>query len=121
MIGLLRSPAAADIDLISIMSYDAGPSYRPDEAFQAYRSYWRGPLALGVAVTQSVPGDPRFTLSRIQQMLAGIMGDPKAGAMLYALLVESPGPPGPDNPDYRAQATAICIILGKQGCDASLP
>jgi len=120
-LALLRSPALAALDLLSIMSYDAGPAFRPDQAFRAYRAYWKGPLALGVQVMPGASGSPRFTLDYTVRMLDGVLGDPAAGAMLYALREEPPGPRGPDNPDYRDLSVAICVTLGLADCAAHMP
>lgn len=121
MRAMLRAPEAAGIDLVSIMSYDAGPTYRPDEAFRAYRSLWRGPLALGIAVMPSEAGGPRFTVERTVKVLAPVLADAKGGAMLYGLGLVPPGPPGPENPDYRSLALTICVTLGRTGCDEPVP
>ncbi|MGA0562245.1 glycoside hydrolase family 18 protein [Ancylobacter sp. VNQ12] len=121
LLGLFASAAARDLDLVSIMSYDAGPAYDATQAFRAYRSVWKGPLALGIAVMPSGHGDGRFTVERTARLLHAVAGDPLAGAMLYALLEVPPGPPGPDNPDYRALSVAICVSLELPGCDAPLP
>ncbi|MDF2619535.1 MAG: glycoside hydrolase family 18 [Xanthobacteraceae bacterium] len=121
MLALLRSPAAAELDLVSIMSYDAGPSYRPAQAFRAYRAVWKGPLALGIPVMPATNGGPRFTIDYTAKTLSAVLSDPGAGAMLYALREEPPGPPGPDNPDYRSLAALICVTLEKPGCDAAMP
>ncbi|MCS0504463.1 glycosyl hydrolase family 18 protein [Ancylobacter mangrovi] len=118
MLALLRSPAAGTLDLVSIMSYDAGPSYRPEDAFRAYRALWKGPLALGVQVEPGTNGGPRFTLAYTWSILAAVADDPLAGAMLYALELE---PPGPDNPDYRSLAAAICVTLDLADCSAPVP
>ena len=121
LLGLFASPAARELDLVSIMSYDAGPAYDPAQAFRAYRAVWKGPLALGISVMPSSQGGPRFTVARTAQLLRTVANDPLAGAMLYALLETPPGPPGPDNPDYRALSVAICVSLARPGCDAPLP
>ena len=63
MLGLLRSPVAREIDAISIMGYDAGPSFDPVRAALAYRHYWPGALAVGVPVLAGTNGGPRFTES----------------------------------------------------------
>lgn len=118
---LLRPPVSEALDLVSIMSYDAGPAFRPDEAFRAYRTYWKGPLALGIEVMPGSEGSPRFTLDYTARTLAMVMGDPRAGAMLYALREVPPGPPGPDNPDYRALAVAICVTMNLKDCAAHMP
>ncbi|MCL8383676.1 glycoside hydrolase family 18 protein [Xanthobacter aminoxidans] len=121
MRAMLKAPEAQGIDLVSIMSYDAGPTYSPEEAFRAYRSLWRGPLALGIAVMPSEAGGPRFTIDRTARLLIQVMADPKAGAMLYGLGLVPPGPTSPDNPDYRSLSLAICVTLERPGCDQPVP
>lgn len=116
MLGLLRAPEAAMIDLVAIMSYDAGPLYQPLEAFRAYRALWRGPLALGFAVLPPTQGEARQSLAGIAAQLGKLRADPQAGAMLYALNLTPPGPPGPDNPDAAALTTAICVSLDLGDC-----
>ncbi|WAC25928.1 glycoside hydrolase family 18 protein [Ancylobacter sp. SL191] len=116
MIALLRAPEAAMLDLVAIMSYDAGPHYQPLEAFRAYRSLWKGPLALGIPVLPPTQGEKRVTLAGTAALMAALKPDPLGGAMLYALNLTPPGPPGPDNPDASALTTAICIGLELEGC-----
>ncbi|UDQ91861.1 hypothetical protein LJE71_07640 [Xanthobacter autotrophicus] len=121
MLALLRSPEAAGIDLVSVMAYDAGPTFRPDQAFRAYRALWKGPLALGFQVLPPENGGPRTSLEGIARLLAGLGDDPKAGAMLYAIGLTPPGPPGPDNPGYASFALAICASLNLADCAAPMP
>ncbi|NMN59820.1 hypothetical protein FHT36_003735 [Xanthobacter sp. SG618] len=121
MRAMLKSDAAANLDLVSVMAYDGGPTFQPEEAFRAYRSLWSGPLALGIPVMPSEFGDPRFTLERTARLLTGVLADPRAGAMLYAIGLVPPGPPGPDNPDYRSLALAICVTLELANCTAPVP
>ncbi len=116
MLALLRSPAAAHLDLVSIMSYDAGPQYDPGQAFAAYRHYWPGPLALGVQVPFDAERAPPHTLALAADLTRRAIADPKGGVMLYALQVAPPGPVGPGNPDFRMLAGAICQGLGRAAC-----
>ncbi|MFG1345271.1 glycoside hydrolase family 18 protein [Xanthobacter autotrophicus DSM 431] len=121
MLALLRSPAAAGIDLVSVMAYDAGPKFSPGEAFHAYRNYWRGPLALGIQVLPPQSGGPRDTVERTARMLSEVLRDPKGGAMLYGIGLKPPGATGPDNPDDVTLALTICVALGLEGCVAPVP
>lgn len=117
MLTLLRSPEAAQIDLVSIMAYDAGPSFDPVEAYAAYRHYWKGPLALGFQVMPSAVPGPRTTLDAVDRQIAGIRAlDPRAGAMLYALNETPPGSVGPDNPDAPLLLQQICRSFGRASC-----
>ena len=121
MLRLLRSPAAASLDLVSIMSYDAGPQFRPDQALRAYRAAWKGQLALGIQVLPGSSGGPRFTLGYTESVLRAVRNDPQAGAMLYALNEVPEGKPGPDNPDYRSLSAAICFSLELGDCAQPVP
>ncbi|MFG1420777.1 glycoside hydrolase family 18 protein [Roseixanthobacter liquoris] len=121
ILALLAAPVAGEIDLVSIMSYDAGPRYRPQEAFRAYRRLWKGPLMLGVQVMPSEAGGPRFTVDYTRRILGAVTSDPLAGAMLYAVRLTPPGVIGPDNPDDRYLAATICMALDLANCSAPMP
>lgn len=121
MLGLLRSPEAAGIDLLSVMAYDAGPAFRPDQAFRAYRAHWKGPLALGFQVLPPENGGSRTSIEGIVRLLSGVTADPQGGAMLYAIGLVPRGPPGPDNPGYASFALAICAALNLADCTAPMP
>lgn len=121
MLAMLRAPEAAGIDLVSVVAYDGGPRYQPQEAFRAYRAVWKGPLALGIPVMASRHGDARFTVERTARVLSDIRRDPQAGAMLYAVGEVPPGPAGPDNPDYRTLLLTICMSLELGDCTAPVP
>lgn len=117
MLNLLRSPSAAKIDLVSIMAYEAGPSFRPGIAFRAYRTYWDGPLAIGMPVVSTNDNLPALTA----RILESVTMRPRAGAMLYALQLSPPGAIGPDNPDGRMLAQRICVALDGEGCSQPVP
>lgn len=121
MLALLNSPTAAKLDLVSIMSYDAGPNYSPQEAFRAYRRVWKGPLLVGIQVEPGTSGGPRFTVDYTTRLLESVSSDPRAGAMLYALRLKPPGTIGPDNPDARYLAPAICAALDLKNCSEPVP
>lgn len=122
MLNLLRGPAAGSIDLVAIMAYEAGPAYKPWQAFQAYRAVWPGPLALGFHVPpQRQTNEPVHTLALIAELTAKVRQDPAGGAMLYSLSATPPGPISADNPDAPAAAATICHALGLQGCGQRLP
>ncbi|MFA5123798.1 glycoside hydrolase family 18 protein [Zavarzinia sp.] len=118
MLDLLRSPEAAEVDALSIMSYEAGPHYDPAEAFRAYRTLWKGPLAIGINVISTIPGDD-WSVPRIEALLPRLATpeDPQAGAMLYAVLEH----PADGSADGRAKLKAICRVLGLEGCAQGLP
>ncbi len=122
MLNLLRGPAAGSIDLVSIMAYEAGATYNPWDAFQAYRAVWPGPLVLGFHVPpQRQPNEPVHTLAFITDLTARVRQDPAGGVMLYSLSAVPPGPISPVNPDAKAAAATICRALDLQGCGQPLP
>ncbi|CAO3460404.1 glycosyl hydrolase family 18 protein [Azospirillum argentinense] len=120
ILNLLRSPQAAAIDLVSIMAYEGGPTFDPWQAWQAYRQVWKGPLALGVQVPPSQLGGPTYTVPLAEQLARNVAQDPQGGMMLYPLLGRPPGTLGPDNPDGRLLAQALCRGLGLDGCAETL-
>lgn len=116
MLDLLRAPEAAQIDALSIMSYDAGPELDPVQAFLAYRKYWRGPLAIGVNVNPIIAGGD-WTPEKVQNVLGLVAADPAAGGMLYAILQR-----GHDGrPNGRHQLQNLCRALALGGCDEIMP
>lgn len=121
MLSVLRSAAAREIDIVSVMAYDAGPRFDPARAFAAYRAVWDGPLLLGVAVRPADPGSPVPTADGVEHLMAGVRADPRAGAMLYALRVCAPETGCAPGADEAALAQAICRGLSRKGCDAPVP
>jgi hypothetical protein len=110
-LALLRSPAARDIDLVSIMAYDAGPGLDPAEAFRAYRAIFPGPLLLGVSV-QDTPLPASQRLAQVEG-LARRVARAGGGMMLYSLQMTS-------HHDRRgapfAAAMARAICRGLETC-----
>ena len=95
MLALLRHPVAATIDAVNVMSYDAGASYRSEQAAAAYRAAWPGTLLLGVAVPGLHASRPHATLRHAAAIGAIARTIPPAGVFIYGLLGESLGPDGP--------------------------
>lgn len=120
MLGLLRSPHARDIDLVSINAYDAGPTFDPLEAFQAYRAVWPGRLALGVEVRYAGGTGPFHSLARTEALARAVARDPMGGMMLYAWLMTPPRDGG-YSPDGAGLAGALCRGMARTGCDVVIP
>ena len=120
MLSVLRSPAASQLDLLSIDAYDAGPEYDPLEAFRAYRAVWHGPLALGVEVRRRDGSGPFFSSAQAE-MLASKVAPDGGGMMLYPLLAVPEGTKNPDAEDGRALSMAMCRGLGLTGCETPPP
>lgn len=120
MLPVLRSAGAADLDLLSINAYDAGPQFDPLESFRSYRDAWPGRLALGVEVAWKGGAGPFHRAGKAETLAREIVTDRRGGMMLYPLLaLPEGGPPG--SPDGRALAAALCRGMGLAGCDEAIP
>ena len=63
------------LDFINIMSYDAGNTYNPIEAFKSYRSYYKGPLLIGAEVPPEAWGGNVITLDKVNTYSKYILTD----------------------------------------------
>jgi chitinase len=54
------------LDWINIMSYDAGNSYSSTQAFDAYRSFYSGPLLIGFEIPPEAWGGHVLTLDKVK-------------------------------------------------------
>lgn len=120
MLPLLRSARSADLDLLSINAYDAGPHFDPMEAFSAYRTVWPGRLALGIEIQRDGGTGPFHSGSAVEKLAAEVVKDPLGGMMLYPLLA-LPGDAQRNAPTGSDLARAICRGLGSQSCAATIP
>lgn len=69
---LLKSDAKGQVDFINIMSYDASNAYNPIEAYQAYRSYFSGPLLIGFEVPPEAWGGHTVTIDEVNKIKGSI-------------------------------------------------
>jgi hypothetical protein len=119
MLGFLHSPAASDLDLLSIDAYDAGPQFEPLQAWRAYRALWHGPLTLGLAVQRRGGAGP-FPSESEAESLAGIVAkDPLGGMMVYPLLAIPDGGGSANRPDGLGLARAMCRGMKLADCTPS--
>jgi hypothetical protein len=83
MLGVLRSPEAALVDMLSIMAYDTGPEYDAMQAFSAYRAVWAGPLLVGVSLEAAalLPAAERLVGPR--HLMQRAAAEPAGGIMMY--------------------------------------
>ena len=69
------------LDFICLMSYDASPVYDPVTAFKAYRSYYNGPILIGVEVPPEAWGGHVITLSEVERYSKGVVSDNKTNGL----------------------------------------
>jgi chitinase len=119
MLGLLRSPTAADLDLLSIQAYDAGTRFDPLQAWGAYRALWHGPLALGLAVQRDDGAGPFPTEPEAETLAGTVASDPLGGMMIYPILGTPDGRGSAKRPDGLGLAKAMCRGMRLIRCDSA--
>jgi chitinase len=103
--------ASAALDLVNVMSYDAGNAYSPAQALQAYQHYFRGPIAMGIEVPPEAWGGHTETIAEIDALANTVATSGGAGLMLWSL--QKTG-------SAQQFATEICSGLGLSSCSAPL-
>jgi len=121
MLRFLRSPVAAELDMLSIDAYDAGPEFDPTQAFRAYRAVWAGPLALGLAVARRGGSGPFYSEADAELLARQVSRDPEGAMMVYPLLAEPEGARSDTLPNGRGLASSICRGMGLRGCATTEP
>jgi chitinase len=121
MLALLRSPAAADMDFVNVMAYDAGKSLQPAQAFQAYRQAYKGPVVMGVEVPKEDWGDHAYTLQEVETLAEVVHKDQGGGMMLWSLQKQPEKAISGAYPNASRMAQAICKKLELSGCEEPLP
>jgi chitinase len=103
--------ASAALDLVNVMSYDAGTSYSPAQALQAYQHYFSGRIAMGIEVPPEAWGGHVETLPEIDALAGAVVSSGGAGLMLWSLQKAGPA---------QQFATEACSQLGLGNCAAPL-
>jgi chitinase len=84
--------AGSLLDWINIMSYDASNTYDPCMAFDAYRSYFKGPLLLGAEVPPEAWGGHVITLKEIEIYSKKVLSDSQWNG-IFVWSLQKPGIP----------------------------
>ena len=103
--------AGSALDLVNVMSYDAGPSYSPTQALQAYQHYFSGKITMGIEVPPEAWGGHVTTLAEIDTLAAAVNASGAAGLMLWS--IQKPGP-------AQQFATEMCNKLALGGCSTPM-
>ena len=118
-LAMARSPAGQALDLINIMTYDAGnkasTGFDWQQSYEAHRAVWATQgIAVGVEVPPEAWGGNVITLAEVQQRAAFVKGvAQKAGMMVWSL--HKPG-----SPSAAQMFNAICTTLGLSSCSTPL-
>lgn len=70
---------------INLMSYDAGDTYSPTEAFDSVRSVYSGPIAMGFEVGTQGWGGHLLSQQELSSSIAHVKKDQKGGIMIWSL------------------------------------
>ena len=117
-LALLRSSAGPLLDWVNVMSFDAGPTYKPVEALEAYQNYFCGPVLMGVEVPPEAWGGHVYTIPEVRALADGVIAHKGGGMMMWEL--HKPGGGTESNPSAQMMATAVCEKLGLGNCSAPL-
>jgi chitinase len=86
MLDLLRDPRGSEqIDILSIMAYNAGSNYDPLESYDAFRNYFRGPIVIGFTPPPESWGDHSYSDGEVIDVLRAVLKKGAAGGMLFSL------------------------------------
>ena len=110
----MMNAVGSNLDQLNVMSYDAGTTYNPVEALEAYSYYFSGPVTLGVEVPPEAWGGSVLTLEALNRLTSAVVSRGTAGMMLWAIQKESSG----ITPTEVSQS--ICTNLGLQECSCPL-
>ena len=103
--------AGSALDLVNVMSYDAGPSFDPVQALHAYQHYFSGRVAMGIEVPPEAWGGHIQTIAEIDTLADAVNASNAAGLMLWSLQKEGPA---------QQFATEMCSKLGLVGCSTPM-
>ncbi len=125
MLPLLRSVTAKDINMVNVMSYDAGTSFDPVQALTAYANYYPGPISMGVEVPPEAWGGHVYDLCQVLQLSQAVKASATQrntvpGMMLWSIQKKPVGTASPTNPSAQMMATTICTNLGLSHCNQPL-
>jgi hypothetical protein len=89
------------------MAYDAGPTFRPLEAYAAYRSYFPGPILIGLTSPPEAWGGHEYSLAEAVGTIKAAMERGAEGAVVFAIGKPPPSHPGPMTPAVEDIITAL--------------
>ncbi|KDD71886.1 hypothetical protein H632_c4225p0, partial [Helicosporidium sp. ATCC 50920] len=106
----------SDLDFISIMSYDAGPTYQSTVALDAYSSYFSGSILVGMEVAPEAWGGHVISLSEVDTLCDYIKSKGTAGAMLWSAYKQASS----GTPSANQISQQVCKDFGLSNCDSPL-
>lgn len=125
-LNLLRSPEAALIDQLNVMSYSGGKNYDPKETLAAYQNYFQGKIAMGVHVPPE-PWPPEdaekyiYSIPKVRELTKAVLKNNADGIMLWSLQYPpSKNAPTAQDPNAEMIAQEVCKMLSLGDSEAPL-
>jgi len=115
----IAQPVGALVDILTVLAYDAGPTFDPSQAYLAYSSLWRQRrLLLGMTLPPDAQGGLSYTAPRMRFYASTVTASSFGGVALYGVNAPSNGKTGAtlNFPDGAMAMTYICHGLGRGGC-----
>ncbi|KDD72609.1 hypothetical protein H632_c3129p0, partial [Helicosporidium sp. ATCC 50920] len=109
--------AGNDLDIVNIMSYDAGNSYDPKEALDAYTHYFSGKVLLGLEVAPEAWGGHVISNAEVDSLAAYVKQKGTAGMMLWAAYKQAQA----GTPTVAQISSRVCNALGMWDCATPMP
>ncbi|GBF95961.1 chitinase [Raphidocelis subcapitata] len=118
-LAMAKSTAGQSLDLINIMSYDAGSitstGFDPKESFRAHRAVWpNAAVALGVEVPPEAWGGNIVTLNQVSDFAKYVRTNGGAGMMLWSLHKKG-------TPSAQGILTRSCTVMNMTSCSTLIP
>ncbi|KAL4447578.1 hypothetical protein ABPG75_004797 [Micractinium tetrahymenae] len=101
------------LDILNVMSYDASNAFNAKEAYDAYRSLFKGQILMGVEVPPEAWGGHVITVPEAQDLTAYVMAHGGDGMMIWSLQKSG-------TPSAQTLSTTICNTLGMGSCSDPL-
>ncbi|KDD74726.1 hypothetical protein H632_c1110p1 [Helicosporidium sp. ATCC 50920] len=110
--------AGSNLDMINIMSYDAGPwsTYDPKTALEAYSSYFHGRVLVGMEVAPEQWGGHVISLSEVDSLAAYVVTRRTAGLMLWSAHKKAAS----GTPTANQISQQVCNNFSLSGCSSPL-
>ncbi|KAH7620133.1 hypothetical protein NADE_008407 [Nannochloris sp. 'desiccata'] len=104
------------LDMVHIMSYDAGTAYDPKQAFFAYTSlYDKNKLTMGLQVAPEAWGGHVISLYEVNDLSTFVKAQNGAGMMMWSLQKQAG-----EGPTGQEIASTACLKLGLNQCSCPL-
>lgn len=106
-------PALNHVNIINVMSYDAGTSYNAIEAYEAFSFYYNGVIAMGMQVPPEAWGDHVWTVDKVESVAEQLLKTEMDGFMLWSMHKDNDqvSDTNPNFPSANLLATSACNNL----------